>query len=511
MANSTSDSLFELIENLSKSEKRFFTMHASRHIIGEENNALVLFDFISKMSVYDEEKIFKEFKGKAFLNKFSVTKYRLYQQILESLNIYHAKSSVSAELLNSLQSASILFSKSLYSQSNKIIQSVIKKADKYFLSQIKWQALQLQRQQHEKHFYTDLSKNEFATLKNLESEVVNQMAIRTELWHIKASLFKEIHAIGTIRSDEHVKSLHSVIAELSELDFNQFETENRYLYHQILAAFYFAVHDLVASYKHLVEIKTLYDNNQALFLKDKGKYLSVLTNLAYISIKTSELELSEKYFMELEHLEKDFSKSLDLKVRYFSSYKSLKLFKFIENGYSSYDEQELKSITDGLELYGDIINPVRKAYLYYQLGTFYLANNSLKLALSYLNMVLNDKQNLIKEDIYSFAQILQVIVHFELKNHNVLPYVLTNTKRFLKGKNRLYKFEMIFLKMIGKIRNEAISHLELEDILIEYLPEIEALKQDKFESIAFEYFDFGAWLESKIQRKSYLEAKKASA
>jgi tetratricopeptide (TPR) repeat protein len=255
----------------------------------------------------------------------------------------------------------------------------------------------------------------------------------------------------------------------------------------------------------------MYDSNQALFLKDKGKYLSVLTNLAYISIKTKNEESSEIYFRELDSLEKAFSKSVDLTVRYFSSCKSLKLFKFIENGYSSCEEQELQNIVEGLELYADIINPVRKAYLYYQLGTFYLANNDLKLALNYLNKVLNDKQNLMKEDIYSFAQILQLIVHFELKNHKVLPYILTNTKRFLKGKNRLYKFEMIFLKMIGKIRNESISSIELEDILIEFLPEIEALKQDKFERIAFEYFDFGAWLGSKIERKTYLEVKKASA
>ena len=56
-----------------------------------------------------------------------------------------------------------------------------------------------------------------------------------------------------------------------------------------------------------------------------------------------------------------------------------------------------------------------------------------------------------------------------------------------------------------------ISKIELEEILYEFEPEINLIKNDTFEKKVFEYFDFSAWLKSKIERKPYLEIKKASA
>lgn len=511
MANSSSDSLFELIHSLSKTEKRFFNLYVNRHTIGAENNSQIIFDFIAKMNAYDESVIFQEFKGKSFLNKFSITKHRLYHLILESLNHYHARTSVESELNNSLQSAEILFTKGLYNQSKKLTSGIIKKAKRHHLSQIKWQAMLLNRKMHEQNFYTSLSQKEIAALQNQENQEVRIMQIKTDLWHIKASLFREIHAIGTIRSDVQVEKLNSIVEPLKNIHDEIKTAENEYLYHQILSAYNFAVYNMEQCYLHLSEIRNIYKLNEHLFNKSEGKYLSVLTNLIYVCIKVNRFAEAEIYLAEVEALNEFFTKSIDLKVKYFSSYYSLKLFVYIEKGNDESVDQVLDSVKLGLIEFADKINPVRKAYFYFQLGVYYLANNEYKMALDCINGVLNDKQNLAKEDIYSFAQILQLIIHFELKNYRYLPYVLTSTKRFLKDKNRHYEFEKIFLKIIGKIKSETITTLELEDILIDFEPEITKLKNDKFEKVAFEYFDFGAWLKSKIQRKTYLEIKKASA
>ncbi|MCT4560919.1 MAG: hypothetical protein N4A41_06035 [Crocinitomicaceae bacterium] len=68
MSTKSSESIFELIRSLTKSEKRYFKLHASRHTIGEENNYVTLFDYIDKQAAYDEAKLFQDFKGAAFLN-----------------------------------------------------------------------------------------------------------------------------------------------------------------------------------------------------------------------------------------------------------------------------------------------------------------------------------------------------------------------------------------------------------------------------------------------------------
>jgi 3-methyladenine DNA glycosylase AlkD len=74
MSNITKDTLHELIKHMSKSEKRYFKVLSSRHTIGEENNYILLFDFIDAQKEYDQDAIFNHFKNETFLNKFSITK-----------------------------------------------------------------------------------------------------------------------------------------------------------------------------------------------------------------------------------------------------------------------------------------------------------------------------------------------------------------------------------------------------------------------------------------------------
>ena len=54
-----SEELFQLIKSLSKQEKRYFKLYASRHVIGEKNKYVQLFDAIDKQAAYNEEKIKK--------------------------------------------------------------------------------------------------------------------------------------------------------------------------------------------------------------------------------------------------------------------------------------------------------------------------------------------------------------------------------------------------------------------------------------------------------------------
>lgn len=510
MPNYTSDHLFDLVKSLSKSEKRFFKLYAGRHSASEDSNALLIFDFLAKMSTYDECKVLKEFEGKAFLNKFSIAKHRLYQQIIESLVQFNAKKSVEIELVNSLRGATILFGKGLHGQAKKITDSVLKKAEKYNLSQIKWQGLQLLKQLHEQQFYTSLSAEESLSLHNEESIILKSLITKQDLWFIKASLFKEVHAIGTVRSADQAELLRGIIAPLQEINIDNDTLENKYLYHQILGTYYFAIQETKNCYEQLATIKKLFETNTHFFGKKDGKYLSLLTNLAYTCIQLNRQDEVRMYLKELEEDKNQYDNTLNLEVKYFSSFYSLKLFALIEKG-ELLEETMLAETEEGLKRYYDYLNPVRKAYFHFKLGVYYLGITEYKKALVHINDVLNDKQNLVKEDIYSFAQILQLIIHFELKNHRFLTYALASTKRFLKGKNRLNKFESVFLKIITKIKNGVVNDIELQDILSEFQPEMHLLKTDKFEKNAFDYFDFAAWIDSKLLQKPYLEIKKTSA
>lgn len=126
MSKKASSHLHELIKSLTKSEKRYFKIYSSRHTIGEENNYIQLFDYIEQQEEYNEEILFQHFKGAAFLNKFSITKNRLYDSVIKALDAYHANNSLEAQLYKQLHASTILYDKGLYKQSLKLLLSAKK-------------------------------------------------------------------------------------------------------------------------------------------------------------------------------------------------------------------------------------------------------------------------------------------------------------------------------------------------------------------------------------------------
>ena len=81
MSKVPSQALFHLIKALNKLEKRYFKLYSSRHVIGEKNNYVRIFDLIDKQSLYDESAILE----KASISKKQLENYKrhLYELILK--------------------------------------------------------------------------------------------------------------------------------------------------------------------------------------------------------------------------------------------------------------------------------------------------------------------------------------------------------------------------------------------------------------------------------------------
>ena len=115
-----SEELHKLIKSLSQSEKRFFKIYASRHVIGEQNNYVPLFDAIASQKQYDEEAIKEKFDGESFMNRFAAVKNYLHQLILKSMRNFHSGSTIDIELKEMLIDIDFLYQKGLYKQCQKL-------------------------------------------------------------------------------------------------------------------------------------------------------------------------------------------------------------------------------------------------------------------------------------------------------------------------------------------------------------------------------------------------------
>ncbi len=504
MSNKVSDSLHRLIKSLSKSEKRYFNLYSSRHTLGEKNNYQVLFEAIAKQEEYDEATILNRFKKESFTNKFSITKARLYQTILDSLSAYHSNSSIDAQLQRDLHSAEILYKKSLYDQCAKLLYSAKKTAHRFerysALLQINlWEKRLMEQNNYEGRLDGDI-------IRILEEDTLIGEKIKNfnDFWNIKSRFFVILNKQGKVRNNTELERFKKIIDNtLLKSEDKALSTETKYLYYHIYSAYHFGTGEYEKSYIHLVKNLKLIESNPDIFKEEPNIYFSLLTNCIYVG---QQLKKQDEVFVHLKKMRESIKKAEtekneDMAVRMFSSAYSIELTVYLQMGEFDKAVDLIPAIEKGLQHYQDKMSKVRLAYFQFSIATTYFACEKYSLALKWINKILNSPDVMESEDIYCFAQIISLIIHIELKHDDFIPHAFKSTYRYLNNRKRVYKFENNFLDFIGKILKTK-SRGEQYKYYKELKATLEQLQSDPFEKRAFEYFDFISWAESKIQRVS---------
>src|SRR5665213_151300 len=123
MPNRSTDSLFQLIHSLQKSEKRNFKLYVQRNSSNNDLKVVQLFDAIDKMSVYDESTLITR-TSSIKKQQLPNIKAHLYRQILSSLRLLENSENIDLQLHEQLDFARILYNKGLFHQSLKILKKI---------------------------------------------------------------------------------------------------------------------------------------------------------------------------------------------------------------------------------------------------------------------------------------------------------------------------------------------------------------------------------------------------
>jgi hypothetical protein len=502
MSNKASDNLFQLIKSLNKSEKRYFNIYASRHTLGEKNNYVVLFSAIDKQQQYDESAILKQFKKETFINKFSITKARLSDVILDSLSAFHSNSSIDAQLKRDLHCAEILYKKTLYEQCSKMLISAKKVAVRYEKHSSLLEISLWEKKLMETENYS--GKKDADILKLLQEDELISEKIKNfnEYWNIKSRFFTILNQQGKVRNAEEMLRFKKIIDNtLLKGEHKALSTETKYLFYHIYSAYYFGIGDYKKSYENLVKNVQLIEESPDIFREEPNIYFSVLTNEIYVG---SQLKKYNEVFASLKKLRTTLlqfenGKNEDLEIKLFSSVMSIELSIYMQTGDFEKGIALAPKIEEKLAKYPGKFTKLREAYFYFNMSAMFFGAEKYSLALKWINKLLNSPNFEESENIYCFAQIMNLIIHIELKHDDFVPHAFKSVHRYLSSRNRVYKFENVILDFIGKIlkttkREEQNKYYkELKKALVD-------LKDDSFERAAFEYFDFISWAESKVQR-----------
>lgn len=502
MSKEKSDHLFSLIRSLKKSEKRYFKLHSCM----EDPNAkyILLFDAMEKMKNYNESRLLAEVPS-LIPQQLSNLKGHLYKKLLSSLRQFSQINIMDIQIREMIDHAQILFNRSLYEQCVDVLKKAKKRAKK-----IDNLELQLEILKWEKNVLTQTIGPDNENRVNRIIEEVRDVNSRINninvITNLSAKLGSIYTKIGYIRNNSDENQVTTLINQLPKFKEEKLSLNEKLNLYNLYVNYYFFLQDFESGYYYAREWVRLFDDNKELKTSRVENYLNAINNLMiaqYKLYKYHKFVNSSRRLREIRH----YSKSLLnenirlklLKYTYVHEFNRIFMLGDFKAGVSL-----MNRIKPGLEEFIGALDNHSKLILYYKVACLYFGNDNYGEAIQWLNRILNSENIDLREDIHSFARILNLIGHYELGNTDVIDYYIRSTYRFMLNKDDLHSFQKAILSFLRKLAGEFTE----EDLIPEFkklLNKLIPLQTNPYEKRAFIYFDIISWLESKIQQKRVQE------
>ncbi|MCI4667813.1 MAG: hypothetical protein MRZ79_06600 [Bacteroidia bacterium] len=501
------DPLFELIQSLTMSEKRYFKIFGQRHMLGETKNYLELFDACEKMSEYDELELLRLLKVENVEPKYlSADKNHLYNLVLRSLSSFHSGRTVSLKVKELIHQIDILYEKSLYNQCIQLLKRGKKLADKYDLY-----ALYVELSNWEQRVLIQLEKTE--EVKESLTDAAEHMA-KLDNIHAFMQLYYRMYGIAqripNARSEEETAELEEFISHpflKDESIARSFQAKLQFwkiysLYHQSSGN---TLQELEA-YRRLLE---LMDSNEKYAQEFPFDYISIYNRILSIKRYSSDTEFEPVVNDVFSFPEKLSKARKNVELRLGADYYENIIRRNIYFGRISECLQSLPEQQQFFKRYRNQFSEGEILEFEYLFAYIYLLNGKHKESLHIVNRLINETDDKLRPDIQSYIRILNLAIHYELNNFSVMKYAAERAYRYLKKRKLLHSTERFVLRLFQElVKKEGMGVREIQQILRKYHGRLEEIFQDPYERKSLEYFDSISWLEAKIRKKDFEEVRK---
>ncbi|RLD27419.1 MAG: hypothetical protein DRI54_01095 [Bacteroidetes bacterium] len=487
MSNKASNQLFLLIKSLSKQEKRYFKIFSNRHS-SDNNNYYKLYQIISQQEEYDEEKVIEKLKDQQFVNRLSIAKTRLYDQLLKSLNAYHSSKTVDSELFFILQSIEVLYHKALYKAAWKKLQRGLKLAKKYEKYELTLQLYKWEHKLLEKENYESLDSDNLDLMWNAESTVVDQIKIYNKLWYIKSKIFKILFYSGS-RTRKNIAMVNLFLKKnIDSIDQSELSVRSKFLLHHIYSAYNYSVNELEKSYDHLKLNLQLMERFPWMFVDNPYTQISLVSNMAFIGFKLRKNEDINSLLIKLKELKKAAEASdVNLHIRWFYSYYSIYLAVKSAHQSIKIDQFEINQIYKGLDKFEDNLPTFRRLDLQFALSVYYFKAGETRTALRGVHSILNELNSKLNPEMFFAARFFYLVLLLEMEKIDYLNVAWTSTKRSLSANKSLSPEGFVLKEFFDQVCKN--GQPDLYTLLEKLIANLDNLKLNRY----IEYFDFKKW------------------
>lgn len=444
--------LHRIIKSLSKAEKRHFKMCVNS-VHKNENNYTILFDAIDRQEEYNESKLLRKLKQHPFSKQISRTKYLLYEQILKVLRQLYSSRSEHAKLGALLNSAEVLFYKTLYQQAFE----VLKRARKIAIANELY-GLQQEIMEREKLLLPYLENHK--TIKSAISKFLNSYERIAQL----------------VKTENEYKALHTKVRLYYDTLLNFYKTSqvdalfNEVMQHRLMLEKSNAITFLsqVLFYEiHFLNANARLNFSQANFFGEEMYSLwEAKPAMKNVFRDTFIRQLRDYTFCKIssDHSQNEILQLLD-------EWKSIKPFSKEEEGTfsfeidrihfllqlvnQSYSEVETISfLTDEYHL-GNLqkLPPFQQVKILYHIAVYHFKKKDYAKVIRQVKQIEEIAGSKLRPHILKYVKLMELIVRYELEDEEIEDRDILRITRHLKSFGKIGRVEEMLLSSIKKLIN----------------------------------------------------------
>lgn len=488
-----SESLIHLINNLTKQEKKEFSLYISNK---PEKDYIFLFRLIDDKKVSDPEELKMSFLAAKPTSSFNTVVIYLFDLLIDILTRLRTEQDSYYLLFNELLHARVLYEKSMYQECFQVLKKVKEKAVYY---ENHFALLVAQRLELNYLLTLDFEDMDEQKLLNKQYKMNNTLKSIRQL-NEQSSLYELLKYRminrGASRSLEETQKLDDLVTSeisiVASAGVENFEIKKN---HQLFQANYFiTVGDYKAAFNSFVELNKLFEENSHLWNNPPVYYLMTVEGMLE-SLRIMHNYEGMNYFIEKLTKLSSPSSSFQLNVTYVIFI--YRLFSFIDAG--DFDKagiwiaEHQASLIDKMLL----LKEQQQAEMSLYIALIHLGNREYRKARKRLSATIG-RGHLYSLPLFRTIRIVNVMIHYELGDVDYIQSEIRSIKREMsKNKGYNLKVESFLLKFLNYSFADT-NRKRRAEIWESMAEEVHALYADKYETQILRKFDFVAWVEAKI-------------
>jgi len=499
MSNRFSDSLFQLVQSLEKSEKRNFKLYIKRSSGNEDLKIIELFDTLDKLKEYDEAALLKKLPS-IKKPQLSNIKVHLYKQLLASLRLLKSADSIDLQLNEQFDYAHILYKKGLFSQSLKILDKAKETAKVNQKFNFLTLVLALEKRIEMLHI-TRSMQSRAEQLSAETVEVTGRIDMVAKLSNLALQLYSWFIKNGHARNEKDeiaVKHFLKVHLPPNAEDQTGFY-EKLYLF-QSYSWYAFIRQDFLMYYRYSQKWVDLFEEQPLMKRVETGHFIKGLHTLlnAHFDLRNYEkFEITLRQFEAFANTERVLDHD-NFRIQAFIYITSAKINQHCMLGTFKAGLLLVPAIEEKLTEYDLFIDNHRIMVLNYKIATLYFGSEDYSTCIDYLQKIINEQVD-IRDDLQSYARLLHLMAHFEIGNYELMEYLTKSVYRFMAKKENVTVLEEEMFKFLR--RSFQLPRHKLRSELETFLQKIKKFEKNRFETRAFAYLDIISWVEGKVYQK----------